>query len=286
MKGTSKCPEELNHAVYNGIRKTINRFRENPFVFFTESDIHASLSKDIMTGNSSLFITREKINKEPPTGVPISLVHHEYPTNFRYQSKKLKEEGYNKEEEYLTNLNSKHGDRGNFDLAVLNPEFINSIFSDEKITLEKALMEIINKDNARAKGRLTKEEGSFAIEEKVSFAIEVKFIHRFNAGNIGMITEVKKDNNKLDLALRTSNNFIKPINLIFCSTNYEQSNGNSVIKNIKDYLSSSTPKGVCAIFIQSYYKENKKITDKPFMYYNPIKNDDAWANELGKELKL
>ncbi len=36
--------------VYNGIRKTINRFRENPFFYFTESDIHASLHKDIMEG--------------------------------------------------------------------------------------------------------------------------------------------------------------------------------------------------------------------------------------------
>jgi hypothetical protein len=48
----------INNAVFDGIRKTINRFREQPFLYFTESDIHASLSKDIME-NSTTQIFRK-----------------------------------------------------------------------------------------------------------------------------------------------------------------------------------------------------------------------------------
>ncbi len=47
---TSISKDAIMDAVFNGIRKTINRFREQPFLYFTESDIHASLSKDIMDG--------------------------------------------------------------------------------------------------------------------------------------------------------------------------------------------------------------------------------------------
>lgn len=276
--GDKICPEKINHAVYDGIRKTINRFRENPFLFFTESDIHASLSKDIMAGHSDLFILRKKFSEQSDKTFAISLVHHEYPTNFRYQSKKLKEEGYSNEEQELTNLNSKHGDRGNLDLAIINPDFLDDVFRKHADNLEEALKEVINKDNERAKIRNTVKE--------VLFAVEVKFLHPFNAGNKGMIDEVKKDNNKLDLALRCSDNFIKPINLVFCNTDYKQSNGNSVIDNINDYLRNFTPKGVCAVFIQSYYKENVKITDKPIIYYNPIDANDIWVDEFRGKLKI
>lgn len=34
-------------AVFEGIRKTISRFRRKPFHYFTEADIHSSLLHDI-----------------------------------------------------------------------------------------------------------------------------------------------------------------------------------------------------------------------------------------------
>ena len=77
---------DVEMLVYDGIRKTINRFRENPFFYFTESDIHASLHRDIMEGGSKELVHRKD-------GIAVSLVHLEYPTNFRYEKSKLLE-GY------------------------------------------------------------------------------------------------------------------------------------------------------------------------------------------------
>ncbi len=50
---------DVEMLVYDGIRKTINRFREKPFFYFTESDIHASLHKDIMEGGSKELVHRK-----------------------------------------------------------------------------------------------------------------------------------------------------------------------------------------------------------------------------------
>ena len=73
------------------------------------------------------FILRKEISG---TSIPISLVHHEYPTNFRYKNVKLKEvDGYGENEMHLTNINhtENHGVRGNFDLVILNKQFIDSL---------------------------------------------------------------------------------------------------------------------------------------------------------------
>ena len=45
----------IDEQVFDGIRKTINRFREKPFHYFTEADIHSSLLNDIL--NLKLFST-------------------------------------------------------------------------------------------------------------------------------------------------------------------------------------------------------------------------------------
>lgn len=273
----------IDRAVFNGIRKTINRFRENPFLYFTESDIHASLSKDIMAGNSHLLIKRIKTNNTSNIEFAVSLLHHEYPTNFRYKSDDLKNEcniAYNLKP---TKLTEKYGDRGNFDLVILNNNFICSIFNKYGFNFEEAMKHVINKDNTKAIERQTQEE--------VLYAIEVKYIHLFNAGNTSMETEVKKDNNKLHMALQASNYKMKPINLVFCSSNYAQRQGkpneNSIIKNIKTYLEKHSHEGVCSIFIQSYFdkKKKRKATDKPIIYFNPI-GDNNWIVELRNMLKL
>lgn len=269
---TSISKDAIMEAVFNGIRKTINRFREQPFLYFTESDIHASLSKDIMEGNSDLFILGKEQKDRSNIKVPVSLIHHEYPTNFRYQDSKLRNEGYTEFEiKSLTKIDSTHGDRGNYDLVILNNYFIEKLFSQHQDILE-AMMHIINKDKKLTELRNT--------DDEILFAIEVKFIHPFNAGNIQMETEVKKDNNKLHVALHSSNKFIMPINLIFCNSDYVQSNNNSIIENIKEDLKNKTPQGVCSIFIESYISGNSKKTIKPIFTFKPISPDRNWAMTL------
>ena len=269
----------LNEAVFNGIRKTINRFREQPFLYFTEADIHASLSKDIMDGHSNLFIIGKQLKNRSNVKVPVSLIHHEYPTNFRYESLRLKLAGYGEDEMELTKIDSLHGDRGNFDLVVLNPAFIEDLFAQHQGNLMDALKHIINKDKKLTESRKTN-------SEEILFAIEVKFIHPFNAGNKQMETEVKKDNNKLHVALRSSGNFIMPINLVFCSSDYIQSNKNSIIENIKDYLKTQTHDGVCSIFIESYFSSNIKKTIQPIFTFKPVSQNNNWAMDLKSLLSL
>jgi hypothetical protein len=98
--------ELIQTAVFDGIRKTINRFRENPFLYFTEADIHSSLSKDIMEGHSDIFIMGKDLKERESIRVPVSLIHHEYPTNFRFESEKLRSEGYSEDELKKTQLDN------------------------------------------------------------------------------------------------------------------------------------------------------------------------------------
>ena len=51
--------EQIEKRVFEGIRKTINRFQEKPFHFFTEADIHTSLANDIMFGKSENGTTKK-----------------------------------------------------------------------------------------------------------------------------------------------------------------------------------------------------------------------------------
>jgi len=280
MKNESITPKTINDAVFNGIRKTIIRFREKPFIYFTESDIHASLSKDIMEGNSDLFVIGKEIKGRSIVKTPISLVHHEYPTNFRYKSPSLKSPDFNIDEIDSTNNNVKGSDRGNYDLVVLNQFFLEEIFTQHPNNIMGAIKHIINKDN-----RLRIERGDTSKE--VLFAIEVKFIHPFNGGNKKMIEEIRKDNNKLQLALKCSDNFIKPINLVFCNTDYVQSNKNSVIVNIKDYLVKyiDEHQGVCIVFIESLFsKENFEHINETKLYFNPIQPGEDWTTGLKRKL--
>ena len=76
----------IDEQVFDGIRKTINRFREKPFHYFSEADIHSSLLNDIMKGGSDVLSVRNN-------NISISLIHQEYPTHFRYKKEQLLE-GY------------------------------------------------------------------------------------------------------------------------------------------------------------------------------------------------
>ena len=70
---------ELERVVRDGIRKTVNKFRERPFIFFTEMDIHAYLYHCLYSS---------KLEVETRDGIITSCIHKEYPTNFRYSKRR------------------------------------------------------------------------------------------------------------------------------------------------------------------------------------------------------
>jgi len=282
---------DVEMLVYDGIRKTINRFRENPFFYFTESDIHASLHRDIMEGGSKELVHRED-------GIAVSLVHLEYPTNFRYEKNRLLE-GYGNDIS-ITSIDNeaKYGDRGNFDLVVLNEEFICSVFkrlhnsgNPQDTSLETILKHVINKDASLSIER--KHSKYFAYKEEVQYAIEVKFIHPFNARNINMLEEVITDNEKLRLATEHSDGFTKAINLVFCSSQEKvrSDRKDPVINRIREYIRNGktvhknreykVPEAALNVFIDSHLDESRKNTNKPITW--PAKgtmNSEDWRNEL------
>jgi hypothetical protein len=285
----------LDEKVFDGVRKTINRFREKPFHYFTEADLHSSLLNDMMSGGSDILAHRPGGDKKH---ISVSLVHQEYPTNFRYKKEDMisgyddlqkTELGYTDENSYT------FGDRGNYDLAILNPEFIFKMLENNK--LERALEHLINKDNQRAISRKADSPGDF--KKEVLYAIEVKFIHPFNARNKNMLYEVIKDDNKLMLAFKNSDDFVRPINLVFCSTAglARSDDKNSVVKLVKDYIANgevkdynetsfSRPKNVVGIFIESFVapasNSYSKTTSKPI--FSGGKGE--WIDDFRIKLKL
>jgi hypothetical protein len=302
---------EIEHAVYDAIRKTINRFRENPLYTFTESDLHSYLHADMLSGNSKEFYATHKHR--------ISLVHLEYPTNFRYRKDALlsgyhdlNPTNYKTHSTYIA-ANEKYGDRGNFDLVILNPDFITrlheflqaQITGDEKVEKPEhnLALNLINKDVTLAIKRLnheiynvkTSDSSSSAFEQEVLFAIEFKFIHPFNARNKNMIEEVIKDNEKLRLAHIHSNGFIKPINLIFCSSKSMERRDEvaSVIDRLKQYTKSgyypteipthTIPDNVLNIFIESYIDNDIKKTDPPIAFST---RPEQWMIDLCSKLRI
>ena len=297
----------FNDAVYNGIRKTINRFRERPLFYFTESDLHSSLQSDLLQNNSKQF-TAHTHNK-----FPVSLVHLEYPTKFRYEKSKLLD-GYEippsvpKPHETSLVQIKKHGDRGNFDLAILNREFVefdHSLLEDEKsskkdldLRQEAEALHIINKDNSRAITRLkdnkyNSEHGKQNLpnrfQREVRYAIEFKYIHPDNARNKNMLDEIKKDNEKLKLAYYHSHGFIRPINLVFCSSIglERRDRQTTIVERIEAYIKGedkehTIPDHVLNIFIHSFISMNKKETPKPIAFCS---KPEKWAYDLCKVLK-
>lgn len=265
----------IDEKVFNGISKTINRFREKPFHYFTEADIHSSLLNDMMSGGSDVMAHRpvDPIMHH----ISVSLIHQEYPTNFRYRKEDMIS-GYDDlqitELGFVDEKDKTFGDRGNYDLAVMNPEF--AVRMLENNPLQEALEHLINKDNQRAISRKTVSHEDF--KRELLYAIEVKFIHPFNARNKNMLDEIIKYDNKLKIAYKNSGGFVRPINLVFCSTESKirSDNKQSVVQIAKEYIEKMTVTGydgtdihktpeVVTIFIESYLNQNdlQKLTVKP-----------------------
>lgn len=295
----NKTAHKMEEAVYEAIRKTINRFRKNPLYAFTECDLHSYLHADLIAGSSNTFYQKGDQN--------ISLVHLEYPTNFRFQKSQLlngytdlSRDNYQSHQTYITG----RGRRGNFDLSVLNPAFIKNVNEYLKKDREDGNNEIrnlpyhiVNKNIEAAKERLISKHYKFVendnnqnpFESEIMFAIEFKYFHVFNARNINMIDEVIRDNEKLRLAHIHSGGFIKPINLVFCSTEAldRKDNQPQIINRLKDFIISGgyvrenrkhdLSEGVLTIFIESYYNEAVKKTTKPIAF-SPV--PEQWMKTL------
>lgn len=65
----------LKKLVSDAIKKTVNKFRECPHLFFTETDMHAYFYH-------CLYSTRLEV--KTGDGILTTRLHKEYPTNFRY----------------------------------------------------------------------------------------------------------------------------------------------------------------------------------------------------------
>ena len=301
----------IDEQVFDGIRKTINRFREKPFYYFTEADIHSSLLNDIMTGGDGIISDRKDIpvSDEEKINISISFVHQEYPTHFRYKKEQLLD-GYGSDKNFIiehTHVDSNHGDRGNYDLSIINPVFVDEMCK-EKIDKQNGrnkkydllpLKHIINKDI-----ELTREHKS----EELLYAIEVKFLHIFNASNSDMLKEVIKDNEKLRLTHIHTNGKTKCINLVFCSAKgykrrvADEKEEDSVPDRIKEYIKgenqiklynskNEVPKPddpILNIFIESYLDliDEKKKTIKPTTNFDNTNSKLDWAQDLIKKLHL
>lgn len=138
------------------------KFIKWPYNFFTESDAHSFLYYYIFrSADSSLKRRYPTLDNSFKT----ILVHREYPTVFRYKKKEMEI--------------SPNGGRGHYDLAILNPQFV------EKHSIDTVI--------AKDFGKTAISEG-----EHLLAAVEFKFIHR--ALDQGTRSEIKKDAKKLKWA--------------------------------------------------------------------------------------
>lgn len=178
----SEIELKLKEIVNDGIRKTINKFREHPSIFFSEMDIHSYLYY-------CLYSTRFEVKTKD--GVITSCLHKEYPTNFRYSKETMEDYGL-----------TKKGVRGHFDFAILNPKFIQ----------ESSIANVMNKsirdteDRSKIKDKFRKELVS---------AIELKYVVN---NSRKFIEEVEKDIKKLTIGLAYQD--FEVYNLVFCNCEY------------------------------------------------------------------
>lgn len=175
---------KIRDHVENGISTLINKFREYPDIFFTETDLHSYLYHNLYTS---------KLEYETSDGRITNCLHKEYPTNYRYTKKDMQEYGLAKE-----------GKRGNVDLVILNPAFI------ENNTLRSITSRILRDVEKRAKN-------TDQYRKEVHSVIEMKYI---TTNTKTYLEEVRNDNKKLLNGLRYQD--FNTYNLVFCNLNCSQ----------------------------------------------------------------
>jgi len=218
---------KLKERVKETIKSTINKFMEHPYCFFTESDI-------ISYFYHRLYL--KQYEQQTKDKERIYLVHREYPTNFRYRKKDLLDDSFNMPYDLSK---SKRKDikakRGNYDLVILDPEFVKKANSKE---------DIINKSIRLLEIRASNSKG-----QELLYAIEFKYIIN---NNHNYIKEIKMDNKKLLFAIQDGG-VGEAINLVFCNINYYY------IEELKKEIVAAS-KDIKLIFAHKYYKNNKKFS--------------------------
>jgi len=232
MGGSVITVDEIEEIVKKGIKKTINKFRENPLYFFTESDLHSYFYYSIYS--TKLEVVRN--NKR------ICLIHREYPTNFRYHKKKLIQDDYCKPYP----LAEKKGARGHYDMVIINPEFAQEYYDNIN-----DIKHIINKDVSLLEQRV--ETDIESVKKELVYAIEFKYVIN---NSKKFIDEVKGDNKKLLFASCWGAKHA--VNLVFCNIK-DRKNIEAVREEVK-----RAPKEIDAFFVQSWYDDDgKKHTPLP-----------------------
>jgi len=224
--------EEINEAVWRAINKTINKFRENPYYFFTESDIHSYFYCALYSSKHEALSKDEK---------QMYCIHREYPTNFRYNKKELLDNTISEPCE----LEGTSGSRGHYDMAVLDPDFIKNVNSEKDIVNKNVSLVIKRAQNNK----------NFVNSKELLFAIEFKYVIN-NSKNF--VDEVKMDNKKLLFAI-DSGGVDKAVNLVFCNVNSTKHTGR-IISEVQN-----ADNNILSIFIHSYYEDGQKRTPKPIM---------------------
>jgi hypothetical protein len=187
----------------------------------------------------------------------------------------------------LTNVDVKS--RGHYDLVVINPEFPEAILSKHE-RIKISIEHIINKDIAKAIER--ERDSRQAFQKEVLYAIEIKYLHMFNCNHEKMLKEIQKDNEKLSIAQRVTNGFIKPINMVFCSSEApEYMKEYMALGEVVHPISKGEYRikdGVLNIFVESYYDEkDKKHTDRRKGAFTAFcRNPQRWAIDLCRILKV
>lgn len=102
---------DINKAVNGGIEKTINDFQSHPHYYFTEEDVRWRLLREIEN-----ILAEDSSGQIPFSGGVTSVIHTEYPTPFRCL---MSERRF-----MLLDVTNTKGQRGHFDIVVLNMEAI------------------------------------------------------------------------------------------------------------------------------------------------------------------
>jgi hypothetical protein len=177
-----KIKSSYSKLVRVGIRKTVNKFREYPHIFFSEMDIHSYLYHCLYT---------TKLEARTKDGAITSCLHKEYPTNFRYSKETMEDYGL-----------SKQGVRGHFDIVILNPQFL------QQFNIENIQNKNIRETETRARSK-------DKFEKELLTAIELKYVVN---NSRKFISEVEKDNMKLLIGLKYQS--FEAYNLVFCNKQY------------------------------------------------------------------
>ena len=207
---------ELKKLVADGVRRTVNKFREYPHLFFTETDLHAYLYHCLYS---------KRLEVRTRDGVLTTCLHKEYPTNFRYSKKTMEDYGLERK-----------GRRGNYDIAVLNPHFIRA----------NGIKSVINKDIRDAEERARDRE---RFRNELTAVVEFKYVIN---NSKDFIRSVEKDIIKLTHGLRYQD--FDAYNLVFCNLNYHYLDGLKEVIKATGYSESRVRSLLAVSYIEGSRK--------------------------------